>query len=738
MRKLIWVALGFGLACAICAYLLIPKVLILPAVLLSAILLAVSRNRIWVRKAGLLLMGFGLGLSWSVQFHQRILEPIYELDGIAREVQIRCVDYGENTDYGIRTEGRMRIEDHTYSVQIYLNEDTAVEPGTLLSGPFLFKITAPGGMKESVYFQGEGIYLLAYQQDDLAITVGEMSWRDLPAELHQRILITLKNAMPADTAPFAKALLMGDTSDLSYGTLTDFTVSGIRHIVAVSGLHVSVLFGLLSFISFRKRFLSAVITIPVLFLFAAVTGFTPSVCRACTMCALMRIAALLNREYDGPSALAFSGLALLIINPLVITSVSYQLSFASVAGIFLFSPGIRQWVLSIFHLKRGEKLLSHSVNWLAASVSVTLGATVATLPLCAVYFGVISLAAVLTNLLVLWAVSFIFYGIMAVCFLGAFWMPGALAVGKGISVLIRFVLKMAEIIGNCPLSAIYTGSPYVVAWLVFVYILLGLFFLAKDKNPASLVCCIVIGLCVSLLGSWLAPLTDDVRFTVLDVGQGQSLLLQTAGRCFLVDCGGSSDSEAADKAAEALLSQGVSYLDGLILTHYDRDHSGGVENLLSRIDVGLMILPSVYTELQLEAEEILYAEENLTLTAADAKIQIFASETPGVGNENSLCILFDTKDCDILITGDRDGFGERMLLRTANIPDVDVLIAGHHGSKYSVCEELLDAVQPEIVCISAGIGNSFGHPAPEVLERLARFGCEVYRTDLHGDIIIRR
>ena len=100
--------------------------------------------------------------------------------------------------------------------------------------------------------------------------------------------------------------------------------------------------------------------------------------------------------------------------------------------------------------------------------------------------------------------------------------------------------------------------------------------------------------------------------------------------------------------------------------------------------------------------------------------------------------MFDTEKCDILITGDRDGFGERSLLRHADIPDVDVLVAGHHGSKHATCEELLSAVRPEIVCISAGKDNSFGHPAPELLERLENFGCTVYRTDLHGDILIRR
>jgi competence protein ComEC len=152
----------------------------------------------------------------------------------------------------------------------------------------------------------------------------------------------------------------------------------------------------------------------------------------------------------------------------------------------------------------------------------------------------------------------------------------------------------------------------------------------------------------------------------------------------------------------------------------------------------LLILPPEYSDQKLPAKQIIYARESLDLDAGDTKIRIFVSEIPGNRNENSLCVLFDTKNCDILVTGDRDGFGESLLLRNASIPDVDVLVAGHHGSKNATCEELLSAVRPEIVCISAGRNNTFGHPAPELLERLENFGCTVYRTDLQGDIIIRR
>ena len=728
MRRLLWFTLGFGAACAFCAYGRTPLLLILP---LAALLFA-GENKF--RKLLLSVCGIALGLFWFSRFEGSVLQPVHGLDGETRESVIRCETFPEETDYGYRVEGSFALEDRQYKVLCYLDEGETLQPGSCVSGPFRFRMTAPGGKKESTYYQGEGIFLLAYQADEVTILEGEKSWWDYPAVFRQNILQILEAALPADTSVFAKALLIGDTSNLDYETKTDFTVSGIRHIVAVSGLHVSILFSLVGIAAFRKRLGSALMGIPVLFLFAAMTGFTPSVSRACIMSGLMLLASLANREYDGMTALSFAGLLLLIRNPLVIASVSYQLSFVSVAGIFLVTPGVRKWMLSLLPEKKGGKLR----KYLVASVSTTLGATVMTVPLCALYFGCVSLAAVLTNQLVLWVISFVFYGLILLCLLSTFWTGGAVFLGKGLSLLIRYVLLTARLIADFPLSAVYTRSPYIVAWLVFVYVLLALFLASRNRQPLQLGCCALLGLCLALLASWAEPRMDAVRFTVLDVGQGQCLLLQSEGRNYLVDCGGSSDAEAADVAAETLLSQGISRIDALILTHYDRDHAGGVSNLLSRVEAELLVLPAVHPEAEYPANRILFAAEDLVLSSGETEIRIFASRIPGNDNENSLCILFDTEKCDILITGDRDGFGERSLLRHGDIPDVDILVAGHHGSKQATGAELLNAVHPEIVCISAGRNNPFGHPAPELLQRLETFGCRVYRTDLQGDILIRR
>lgn len=739
MRKLMYFTLGFAAACALWTY----SVNILVSVpCVSALLLLCAlaeRKPKPIQRAAAVLLGCIAGSLWFHQYYELYLNHAVSLDGKTLTVTIRAADYSYETSYGIAFDGTVIQNGKPYQLRTYLNVTKPITPGTQITGPFRFRVTTPDGTEESTYHQGKGIFLLAYQTDEITVTQTAPAWWDFPAWLRQKIKTVLQAHFPEDTYPFAKALLIGDSSDLDYATDTDFKISGIRHVVAVSGLHVSILFTLLSTITFRKRWLTALVGFPALFLFAAVAGFTPSVTRACIMSGLMLLALLVNKEYDSPTALSFAVLVILTANPLAITSVSLQLSAGSVAGIFLFEPGIRKWLISRFADTKGRKVKTVFIRWITTSASITLSAMTITTPLCAYYFGTVSLIGVVTNLLALWVISFIFYGIIAVCLIHFFLPAGAAVLASIISVPIRYVLFIAKTMANVPLAAVYTRSPYMTAWLIFVYILLVLFLLSQNRKPMILSCCAVLGLCFALLASWGEPMLDDVRFTVLDVGQGQCLLLQADGKTFMIDCGGDSDTTTADIAAETLLSQGISKLDGLILTHLDRDHAGAAANLLSRVDTDLLILPPVYSDIPNAASgEVIYATDDLLLELGDTKLQIFTPTFPGNSNENSLCILFDTKKCDILITGDRNGFGERSLLRNADIPDVDILVAGHHGSKNATCEELLVAVRPEIVCISAGEDNSFGHPAPELLQRLQDFGCTVYRTDRHGTITIRR
>lgn len=746
MRKLMWFAIGFGAACALAVYLLPVESLLWIGIALAAMFVGglVLFHKQWCKIAAFLCLGLSFGFLWFSLFDGQYLAPVRELDGETVELTLEVTDFSFESSYGITVDGKTQLDGKTYQIRAYLHQKESVPPGTRITGAFELRYTAPGGNKIATYHSGSGIFLLAYQEEIFETVVPqEKSVSYLPAYLRQGWHQLLGKLFPQDILPFAKALLLGDTSDLPYETDNDLTISGICHVAAVSGLHVSILFTMVYFLSGRRRGLTVMIGFPVLFLFVTISGFSPSVVRASLMQALMLMALLCKREYDPPTGLAFAAVVMLCINPLVVRSVGFQLSVASVAGIFLFSGRISSWLMDEKRLGRFHKKKRLCAK-LAASLSVTLGAMLTTTPLVAIYFGTVSIISPITNLLCLPLVTALFCGIIVCCILGGIWLPLGTCAAWVVSWVGRAVLWIARILASIPLAAVYTESIYIVVWLAFCYLLLTVFLISKQKRPVILTFCAAISLCLALLASWAEPLLDDYRLTVLDVGQGQCVLLQSGGRTYMVDCGGSYEDDAADKAAATLLSQGVTTLDGLILTHYDADHVGGAAYLLSRVPAKVLILPEGEDDKGFEEKllsgfrgEMIRGDRDLQITWGDSKITVFASRYFENSNESSLCVLFQEEECDILITGDRGIVGETILLHSADIPELDVLIAGHHGSSGSTGEALLAATKPRQVVISVGATNPYRHPSAATLERLAVFGCQIRRTDLEGTIIIR-
>ena len=747
MRKLMWFTIGFGAACVLCTY---GGVFPLMSVFLLICCLGAMIGSKWckgLRIVALSLIGALAAFVWFSCYQMLYLQPALDADGTITFLSARASDYSYETDYGSAVEAEIELEGQKYKALVYLNEKADLVPGDLIEGEFRLRCTM-GGKESATYHRGNGILLLCYPKGELSLwKTPQVPDKYYPVQLRQRILILLDKAFPDDTAWFAKALLLGEKTDVPYDANTAFKVSGISHIIAVSGLHVSILCAAITLISGKRRGLMAALGIPVLVLFAAIAGFTPSVTRACLMQSLMLLALLFDKEYDPPTALAFAVLTMLAVNPLVITSASFQLSVGCMAGIFLFSKKIAGWIagFSIWKNWKGKNLRTKIRGWISGGIGVTFGAMFFTTPLVAYYFGAVSLIGFITNLLVLWAVSLCFNGILLVSLLSFFWSGGAAAVAWVISFLMRYVLVVSKWLASFPLAAVYTTSIYVVIWLAAVYLLVFCFLIAKKRKPYVLVCTCACTLCVALLLSWIEPMIQDTTMTMLDVGQGQCIILQSQGRTFLIDCGGDDDETAADLAADTLLSQGISQLDGIIVTHYDRDHAGGVGYLLQRVPADAVFLPNSPDEDQI-LETILpytngcevFVGEDLSVTWGDCDMTIFAPILSNSDNERGLCILFRGLKCDILITGDLNTLGEKLLLKEKELPRVTVLVAGHHGSKNSTSQELLDAVKPDYVLISAGEDNYYGHPHADVLDRLEAMNCVVHRTDQNGTIIFRR
>lgn len=742
-----WFTVGFGAACALCVYLLPVSMLLslgLLGLMLSVVFL-LSRRKL-LRICGAVVLGLAVGLFWFRYYDGQRLAPLRELDGQKVSLTVTASDYSWETDYGIAVDGTAEFSGKQVKVRVYLHQDTPMEPGDQAVGTFRLRYTAPGGLEEATHHSGSGILLLAYPDKDVRTEAGTAEWYHFPVRMRRNIQNLLATVFPGDTLPFAQALLLGDTSLLDYSTETALSVSGLRHVAAVSGLHVSILCSVLFLILGHYRGPALIFGTVMLSIFVAMTGFSPSVVRAVIMHLMMLLGKLLEREYDGPTALALAVLCMLGVNPLAITSLSLQLSTASVAGILCFYDRIRDWLMDPSRLGRFPKKsrARRFAAWASSGVSISLSATVATLPLTAWYFGTVSLLGVLTNLLCLLAVTLFFWGILIACTLGALWLPLGKLAGFCFAWVARYILTVVRAVGAFPLSAVYTASPYIVAWLVFSYVLLGVFLWGKEKRPKLLLCCGALALCIAVTASWTEPLLDDYRMTVLDVGQGQCVLLQKDGKTYMVDCGGSHDENTADTAAAMLLSQGITELDGLILTHHDRDHMGGAQYLLQRIPARVLILPRYpgmeHLEEPLLAQHrgrILWCTEDTEITWPGATLRIFASDSLKNTNESSLSVLFQTEKCAILITGDRTVQGEESLLLTEKLPELDVLVVGHHGAHSATGEALLQATSPETAVISVGRDNNYGHPHREVLDRLTAYGCIIRRTDLEGTILIR-
>ncbi len=746
MRRLMWFSIGFGAAALLGGYLL-TRQMYLPAVVLACLLLCACLISMlkWkkMRIPAVAAFGLAVGLCWLFVFDEVYLSPLRQLDGQCGTVQITAMEDGQVTQYGSMVKGCTVLAGRPYTVTVYLNGEKTVSLGDVITGEFRVKSTLTDGSNPSSYNRGNGIFAtLSGGKETQIVSPDHLPVQCIPMWIRCRLINLLDRLFPEDTAPFARALLLGDTSQLDYETDTALKISGIAHVVAVSGMHVTILFAMLYFFTGRRRLLIAVIGIPLLFLFGAIAGFGPSVKRACIMHGILVLGMLVDKEYDPPTALGFAVIVMLLLNPFTAVSVSFQLSVGCMVGIFLFAEPITTWLMDRKRLGcfKARKLMSG----ISASAGISLGASILTAPLCAIYFGTVSLVSLLTNLLTLWAVTYVFYGIMAVCLLGLTALPLGIAGAWIVSWGIRYILGVANLLAKFPFAAVYTESIFVVVWLVLSYGLLGLFFLMKKKRPAVLGLCSTLCLLVAITASWMAPMGQECRVTALDVGQGQCILLQSEGKNFLVDCGGDGDEATAEKAAQLLLSQGIFRLDGVIVTHYDRDHAGAMEMLLKRVPADMLYLPDVPEELE-TAHDLQAASEGgavlvkktQTVFFADATITIIPSQLTAADNESGLCVLFQTENCDILITGDRSHFGELELMQTVKLPQLELLIVGHHGAASSTSRALLEATRPKMAFISVGKDNSYGHPSEEVISLLEEFGCDYRITADNGTLIYR-
>ena len=752
MRKLAWFAAAFSGAVFLAVYLL-PADSLVPAGALCALAALAGlplRGRARLRTV-LICFGLAAGLCWTGAYSALVRAPALRLAGTETAVEAEVTDWPQAGDYSTSVLAQVDTPDgHRVKTLLYLNGEGAMEltPGCRLTLTASFRMADAMAGEPTSYYYAKGVLLIGSAGEHWTAEAPERPMPHCwPALFARALKDSVARAFPADTAPLVTALITGDRTGLPEAEYTALRRSGLAHVIAVSGLHVSFLAGLITALLGRRRRLSAVAGICLLFFFAAVAGNTPSVQRAALMQSLLLIAPLADRENDPPTALSTVLMALLVINPYAAASVSLQLSFAAVAGIFLFTgPLCEKWGMKLPSKPKRfrARLGCRAARVVIASVATTLGAMVFTTPLMAFYFDSISLIAPLTNLLSLWAVSCAFLGGLVTALVGLVLPPVAMVMAWVVSLPVWYLRWLTAALAGLPFASVPAHSVYLVLWMALSYLLIFLWVLWRGTRgrPAVPVCLSAAALCGALVLQAAALTGGRLTVSVLDVGQGLSVALYSRGQTALIDCGG---YDAGNQAADYFQSLGLSHIDLVILTHYHDDHAAGIPQLLERMEVGLLILPDVEPDspLRSEVENAARAHGVETLLVADgAKAQlgetaltIYPPLGAGSSNEEGLSVLGSCGDFDVLVTGDMDTTVEGRLVKYGDLPETELLVVGHHGSKYAASEELLQAICPDIAVISVGY-NTYGHPAEETLARLARQGCEIYRTDWSGTVSI--
>lgn len=745
-RKLAVAAGAFSAAIFAANYILPLRFLIYAAVL-SAVLgaLLILPQRKWLRPGVIALMSFALGILAYQLNYDRTVGRTLKYNGESYPV------YAELTDYPTVYEDYCRLEvkllgDELPGLKaiVYDNEMSCTQllPGQRISftGAIRRADTVYGESYDNYY--SKGIYLKISAQSGIEV-LEERGGNYYILVISRSLSGHINKIFPEDTSAFMQALLLGDKSLLyeDEGLHLAMTRAGFMHIVAVSGLHVAFLVGLLRLILGSGR-RSALLCLAPIWLFVFITGASPSAVRAGFMQSFLLLAPLLRRENDPPTSLSLALALILLQNPFAAASISLQLSFAAVAGIFCFSGRIYSFLISVLP-KLAEGQLG---RYAAANTATSLGVMVFTTPLTAVHFGYIPVLAILSNIAGLWAVSLCFGLGWAACALSLLPWAGYIAAWL-CSWFARYIFLVSRLVSALPVAVLYLENTMLVSWMLGCYALFIVF--AHFRKSIWL----RIGLpgAVSLLSliTILCYVNCDYgkgrdTLAVIDLGQGLCTAALGDNCTVVVDCGGEySLEDAGELAGKYLISRGRHQVDLLVITELTEGHANGAAMLMEMVEVERLMLPRTRAGNELLEEllaaamekgiEVEYIDADTVMDLGAVELELIAGYTGNRGNR--LSVLLDLGGYRALVTGETEE-GERRLESVCRQKNIQLLVAGSHGCDDSCSRSFLRSLGAEDAVLSVGF-NYQDCPAEETLERLELCGYNVYRTDLDGTVEIR-
>lgn len=573
------------------------------------------------------------------------------------------------------------------------------------------------------------------------------------------------------------AIILGDKTDLDSDIKELYSVSGIAHILAISGLHISFI-GMAIYRLLRRRFrflFSAAVSIPVVLSFGIMSGFGISTIRAIIMFILKIIGEVLGRKYDAITAISLAGLVLLVQNPFVVCNSGFQMSFGAIIAIVLILPIVEEI------LNTDNKI----IKVLSANFTISLVMN----PILAWNYYELPTFSFLLNIVVVPLMSVVIVssivGIFCSCIMFGF---GKAVIFPGCGILELYTF-LCNIINKSSVASIVVGQPKVTIIIVYYAILLVVLFGLKNirtkytraekerniiKKETGLVlekkakkerrikgqnvklrlACIVGFLLLNCFIYYIP--NQGFYITFINVGQGDGILIHgDNGTKVMVDGGSTSEKQVAKNCIVPYLkAEGIGTIDYSIITHTDKDHISGILEILennnsNRIRIKNLVMPDInmkddtYDELiekaKLKKINVLYIKKGDTLSLGKTKIKcIYPETTTTASDKNDYCTVLSVKNktSKILLTGDISKEIEEKIKDDIE-ENYTVLKVAHHGSNYSSSEKFLKKVNPKYSIISVGKNNSYGHPGNETMERLRKQGGVIYRTDEKGGITIR-
>lgn len=607
----------------------------------------------------------------------------------------------------------------------------------------------PGGFDYPGHLAREGIFLVGSGRADRLqlLTSPAPPW---PVGIKRWAVETIQRHLPPASAALLAGLLLGERTDLPRPADLAFRRAGVYHILAVSGFNVallaSALFLGLSLLGIPRRLVAAAAMV-LLLGFALVVGGQPSVVRATVMGVLLLLGFLLERESSAFNSLALAALLVLLWRPGDLWEPGFQLSFAATLGIlYLAQP----WTRSL--QDRGWP------RWVAAAVTVSLGAQLAVSPIMLAHFNQLSLVGIVANLVVVpLAAVATTLGLAALVITLLYEAVGDLLF-QSLWLILLGLRAAVWFFAAIPAAMVHLQAPHLATAISFYAVLALLPHWGAHRWLRRGALVLSAGVLVATLWPWVRPADGRLRVTFLDVGQGDALFVELPdGRRLLVDGGpgGERRFDVGERVvAPFLWNRAVGTLDAIAMTHADPDHAGGLAAILREFrvrelwDTGLpdrtaeeirtLALRRGVVHRRLRAGDRLELGPALITVLNPPALPLAGSRRGPASDENnnSLVLRLDWGLASFLLTGDLEQEGEAELLSRRWPLTHLVLKVGHHGSRYSTTDEFLRAGRPALAVISVGARNPFRHPHPEVLARLTQALATVYRTDRDGAVLM--